>query len=414
MAGGPCAGWGSAQHHPDRVGAGRVADGQARIVGADRARAHHDGAALGPQAVGVGASGAAGDPLGGICLGLAVRPSSEAPELSTTHGRPVVRCFRYGASWLRTDRRAGPRRPGSPHLAACRCRDRPPGVPGSTSATTTREMPASISVSVQGPARRVRAHGSSVTQAVAPRAASPAASSATTSAWRPPGGSAALSEAGWSWAASTTNPPTGWARSGCARKRRGPWPAAWLRCRPRHLPLVTSTRRAGGAHPRSSGLSPARPWILTESAQIRGSGFVGCTAGRDLHPAPRGRRLSVFSCRSPPYDRGPGRGQPRPLRSRPPRRRPPGHPSRAPTGWGSAAQGGDPPPSSGWVGGRDGAGVGGAVRVSAGGGRPAGPGRGTTSTTASRHSTAPLGEPGTFSTRALPRRRCHETGGRAG
>ena len=37
-----------------------------------------------------------------VPFGAAVRPSSDAPSFSNTHGRPVVRCFTYGASCART------------------------------------------------------------------------------------------------------------------------------------------------------------------------------------------------------------------------------------------------------------------------------------------------------------------------
>ena len=53
--------------------------------------------------------------------------------------------------------------------------------------TTTRATPAAMIASVQGPVRPVWLHGSSVTYSVAPRAASPAAASATISAWARPG-----------------------------------------------------------------------------------------------------------------------------------------------------------------------------------------------------------------------------------
>ena len=52
-----------AEHHPQRVATLHVAHGQRRVVGSDRAGAHQDGVALGPQAVGVGAGLRRGDPL---------------------------------------------------------------------------------------------------------------------------------------------------------------------------------------------------------------------------------------------------------------------------------------------------------------------------------------------------------------
>ena len=52
-----------AEHDAQRVGAGDVADGQRRVVGAHGAGADEDRLALGAQAVGVGAGLGAGDPL---------------------------------------------------------------------------------------------------------------------------------------------------------------------------------------------------------------------------------------------------------------------------------------------------------------------------------------------------------------
>src|SRR5207244_6977346 len=54
--------------------------------------------------------------------------------------------------------------------------------------TTTLAIPAAITASAHGPVRPVWLHGSRVHASVAPLVRSPAALSATTSAWGPPGG----------------------------------------------------------------------------------------------------------------------------------------------------------------------------------------------------------------------------------
>src|SRR5207249_933089 len=82
------------------------------------------------------------------------------------------------------------RPPGSQCPPHARSVSAPPAATGSgsASATTTRATPASIRACEQGPVRPVWSHGSSVTTAVPPRAASPASRSATRSACGPPGG----------------------------------------------------------------------------------------------------------------------------------------------------------------------------------------------------------------------------------
>ncbi len=114
-----------------------------------------------------------------------------AASLSTTYGRPVRRCFRYGASWVVTSSASTPVTTSMP---ASRRRAMPWPVTfgsGSSMPTTTRATPASTMASTHGPVRPVCEQGSSVVARVAPRAAAPAASRATISAWRPPGGSVA-------------------------------------------------------------------------------------------------------------------------------------------------------------------------------------------------------------------------------
>ena len=142
--------------------------------------------------------------------GAAVRPSSVAASLSTTQGRPVVRCLMYGASCgprlgrdaPDRDVDAGVPQPGDAHAAH-------PGS-GSSMPTTTRRTPAATMASAQGggaPVVRARLERD---DSVAPRAASPAASSATTSACGPPGGCVAPSNVCRRHL--MTRPPTGWAR----------------------------------------------------------------------------------------------------------------------------------------------------------------------------------------------------------
>ena len=62
---------------------------------------------------------------------------------------------------------------------------------GVLTATTTRAIPAAMMASVHGGVRPWWAHGSSVTYRVPPAARGPAAASAATSAWAPPGGAVA-------------------------------------------------------------------------------------------------------------------------------------------------------------------------------------------------------------------------------
>ena len=124
-----------------------------------------------------------------------------APSLSTTQGRPVLRCLRYGASCILMADASTPTStsiPASLSLANPR-----PATRGSGSSipTTTRLTPASISASAQGGVRPVCEHGSSVTHTVDPGAEAPAWMRAAASAWRPPGGAVAPVN---------TSPPTVW------------------------------------------------------------------------------------------------------------------------------------------------------------------------------------------------------------
>ena len=85
--------------------------------------------------------------------GAAVRPSSEAASLSTTHGRPVRRCLRYGGQLLGGRLRPDPDldlEAGGPQTG-----DPPSGHhgSGSSTATTTRRIPEAMMASVQGGVR---------------------------------------------------------------------------------------------------------------------------------------------------------------------------------------------------------------------------------------------------------------------
>ena len=119
-------------------------------------------------------------------LASAVRPSRLQASFTRTHGR------------LRSTRDRNPRfncradaaiRPCSTTIPAARSASKPaPSTCGNGSriAATTRPTPAAIKASTQGPVLPVCAQGSRVTYAVAPRARSPAACSATISACGPP------------------------------------------------------------------------------------------------------------------------------------------------------------------------------------------------------------------------------------
>ena len=110
------------------------------------------------------------------------------------------------------------RAPGRPRPAArrrrrpaARSRSAPPAAPGhgSRTATSTRATPAAIRASVHGPVRPECTQGSRVTTAVAPRARSPAAASATISACGPPARSWKPSPTVAPPASSSTQPTTG-------------------------------------------------------------------------------------------------------------------------------------------------------------------------------------------------------------
>ncbi len=121
----------------------------------------------------------------------ALRPSRVVANFQVTKGR---RCAIAKVHVRLIACASSTRRPPSTSTPASRSRAAPPTATGFASvwANTTRRTPAAISASLHGPVRPVWLHGSRVTTAVAPRAASPASASATTSAcgaparrWKP-------------------------------------------------------------------------------------------------------------------------------------------------------------------------------------------------------------------------------------
>ncbi len=107
-------------------------------------------------------------------LDAAILPSSVAANFAMTNGSPIARCFRYASSSFAD---AASPSPAVTSIPAARSFSAPRPATfgsGSMSATCTAVTPASISASAQGGVRPTCEHGSSVTYAVAPRAASPA------------------------------------------------------------------------------------------------------------------------------------------------------------------------------------------------------------------------------------------------
>ncbi len=121
-----------------------------------------------------------------IPAAAAMRPSIVVATFAITIGRPCVctmvkaRFRRSACSW---------RSPTSTSIPLARSSSKPLPLTrglGSGIAATTLLMPDAITRRVHGPVRPVWQHGSSVTNIVAPRARSPASSSAKTSAWGSP------------------------------------------------------------------------------------------------------------------------------------------------------------------------------------------------------------------------------------
>ena len=142
----------------------------------------------------------------------ALRPSRVVANFQVTNGRPC--------SWPKVQARLSRRAsssssPPSTSTPASRSVAAPPRASGLLSdwAYTTRATPAASSASVQGPVRPVWSQGSRVTTAVAPRAASPAAASASTSACGLPAPR---------WKPSPTSVPDGSSRTQPTRGL-GPW-----------------------------------------------------------------------------------------------------------------------------------------------------------------------------------------------
>ena len=137
------------------------------------------------------------------------RPSRVAAYFQVTKGRPV--------RWAVSHPSSGPRATSAPSTpvttstpAAVRATAPPPArAVGSAQAMTTRHTPAAWIAAVHGPVRPVWWHGSRVTTRVPPRARSPAAARATTSACGPPGGEVAPSPTLRPSASSTTAPTGG-------------------------------------------------------------------------------------------------------------------------------------------------------------------------------------------------------------
>lgn len=116
----------------------------------------------------------------------AIRPSSVAAYFQRTKGRPRRTDVSHATLTAAASSASSPLSTSTP---AARSVAAPPDAAGlgSDTACTTRATPASISAWAHGPVLPVWLHGSSVTTAVPPRAASPAARSACTSACGPCG-----------------------------------------------------------------------------------------------------------------------------------------------------------------------------------------------------------------------------------
>ena len=120
---------------------------------------------------------------------VATRPSSDAAIFRVTSGRPVAAQVRNGEATARARSSSSPSATTTSMPASVRMRTPWPRVRsnGSRVPTTTREIPAAMTASVQGPVRPVCEQGSSVHTSVAPLVASPAAAIAWGSACGVPG-----------------------------------------------------------------------------------------------------------------------------------------------------------------------------------------------------------------------------------
>ena len=151
------------------TGRRRVADGEARVVGAHGAGADEDRVALGSERVGIGPGLGTGDPLAGAVGrgGAAVERRGQLQHHVGAAGAAVVQV--RGEQRLGLRRRRRPPRPRCRPPAAGRCPGPATSGSGSSMATTTRPTPASMRASAHGGVRPWCEHGSRVTQAVAPR-----------------------------------------------------------------------------------------------------------------------------------------------------------------------------------------------------------------------------------------------------
>src|SRR5699024_10136023 len=139
----------------------------------------------------------------------AERPSRLAAYFQVTCGRPVrIKCNQARSGpWATSTARTPP----YTRTPASRRWDAPPAAMelGSATAYTTRATPARTNTSAHGAVRPACAQGSSVTTAVPPMAAEPAARNASTSACGPPGGRVAPCPTTLSAASNTTQPTGG-------------------------------------------------------------------------------------------------------------------------------------------------------------------------------------------------------------
>src|SRR6187431_1925860 len=145
--------------------------------------------------------------------GTTTRPSRVTADLYVTNGRRAETHVLHASFWRRASAAWSPST-SSTSTPPSRRRAKPrPSVLGfgSRAPTTTRAMPAARIASTQGGVRPWCAQGSSVTKRVPPRARSPAASRATTSACGPPARSCQPSPT-TSSPATITAPTTGFGR----------------------------------------------------------------------------------------------------------------------------------------------------------------------------------------------------------
>ena len=216
--------------------------------------------------------------------GAAVRPSSVPASLSTTYGRPVRRCLRYGASWARTVVRAHAGRtsmPAAPQLRDARAGDVRVGV------LDADDDPGDARGDDRVDARRgaavVRAGLERGDERSRPRAVAPAARERDdlgVGTARRLGGAV---ERGRRPAASTTQPTHGFGeRATCERPRRARWLAASAARRSlrAHGVLVRSHRSvAVRSCTRTRARRPARAG--RRSAPSLPSGLTACRALHD-------------------------------------------------------------------------------------------------------------------------------------